>query len=1274
MKFSNGVWLRFSIALCGLAIWVGLPAVPRCAAAEPVRHPENNHTLPPRILLIYSYTVEQVRFYGLSEGFFRELSTVRIPASLKIVELDAQRRPDPAEWEESLAPELPALKAGSYDVIVTFGTPALLALGPMAEQLNPSTALVYCGPGAVPQNLLRHHPNTTGILKNRGAGDTLRLGLKLFPDTRQVVLITNRTPEGKMVEADVKKILNGVMDVKLEVLTRETDFTESMLEKLATLPPDTLVLYNGWHDVRFETKDRQRETLFQISARAKAPILVLHDVDLAPGLLGGIVASGTADGKLAAQLVRKILSGTRAAALPAMTTRNFCRIQYPMLKHYQRDVSDLPPDAILDGRPVNFIEAHVRILLAGGVAALLAGGLLLLLALALWGRRRRERRQSELYTHLPLRFLVVDWNGRILDSNPGDLQFLSAEIRHPVNLRQIEEQSGDAMLEKVRGVLSSGRSLSLDFVFRGQPRTVNIARLPFELYRCEAAIWISQNTSELQYSKQRITELEEYLKSSLHAISEAVIVTDIDGCITMINTAACQMLVVDAAEVRGLPLNDVFSIAHAETNTPMSSPVQQACRKCSTVLLPSDTVLLLRSGARQPITGRVAPISTADEKILGTVLVFKICHHGEILATPEQSRQLLQAILDALPSGAAIESNGVLLMRNRSFAEHLPPGAGNSSPMPSAAAGLPELTDGEMSSYGMWAPSNAEAKPILLARHPLLLESGQRFILDLCKTQLVDPNSPECRRQLENIETQLHYEQACSKVWTLAFSSAEFDDTLQAALQAAAIPSGPNAVVIFGEYGPAGDSFSVRSIGSAKGTLPHEALEKLHKMVVETALRLLRERILPINGTDLPIFESPDYSGLLTTLSDGEKATRGLFMTLHPQADPHQRNMAIAALQTTAQRLKLLHAHRQRIQGIRRAGLERFQMFEQFPFPLWLYTPGGRLQRTNQVAAALGNWPETVGLIQDVLAGNQSVHREVQRDGCSFRLSVTPFRDAHGKIFNLMQCAIKLQEIAGLRDDIQTLREQLHRIRQNRRLLAVVLNNELRTPLNTLLGSAELLCRHVENTENMREYLENIQSAGQLLINLCSGIQDFDALESALCSSTLEVVETDKLAAEIIAELSGTPFSRAVALKLPADRLPCLRLEILPLRQLLHHLLISMISSANGPVELRLTFEESAASPETGRLTISASGNITGTRLAALFNRANQPLSNGSLNLAIVKILADRLNGGFMRGNTAVENASLLVTLDHVPIVSAPRMPAAPAGVSQSAQSDSHTS
>ncbi len=118
-------------------------------------------------------------------------------------------------------------------------------------------------------------------------------------------------------------------------------------------------------------------------------------------------------------------------------------------------------------------------------------------------------------------------------------------------------------------------------------------------------------------------EMSGTLHEFLHVISDAVIVTDREGIVRLINGSAERLTRLKRAEAVGKSFGEVFRIVDEESRAPMEDPAGQTLRQGSATALPSRALLVAEDGTETPIAGSSTPIRSDQGEVTAIALVFR---------------------------------------------------------------------------------------------------------------------------------------------------------------------------------------------------------------------------------------------------------------------------------------------------------------------------------------------------------------------------------------------------------------------------------------------------------------------------------------------------------------------------------------------------------------------------------------------------------------------------------------------------------------------------
>lgn len=244
--------------------------------------------------------------------------------------------------------------------------------------------------------------------------------------------------------------------------------------------------------------------------------------------------------------------------------------------------------------------------------------------------------------------------------------------------------------------------------------------------------------------------------------------------------------------------------------------------------------------------------------------------------------------------------------------------------------------------------------------------------------------------------------------------------------------------------------------------------------------------------------------------------------------------------------------------------------------------------------------------IWEALEGNHTEYTE-QRNGSEYQLTINPI-ESSGKIKGAIILIFDITDRAFAE--------------RNRQEFTANVSHELKTPLQSIIGSAELLETGLVKDEDKGKFIGNIRKEASRLVNLINDIIRLSQLDENSEPAT-ETVELMNVAYEVIQELSAYAAEKNVSLS--AEGEPC---NILGVRRYIYEIIYNLCDNAirynvdGGKVTVRV-------SKDLGRAEISVSDTGIGIapehhgRIFERFYRVDKSHSRETggtgLGLSIVK-------------------------------------------------------
>jgi PAS domain S-box-containing protein len=230
----------------------------------------------------------------------------------------------------------------------------------------------------------------------------------------------------------------------------------------------------------------------------------------------------------------------------------------------------------------------------------------------------------------------------------------------PAALEVVRTDFGEKVMERLRATLSDLEADQEDRRQRSWDQLERDARVDLSLTLAGAlllaglvaagGILLSRAARAQESLAAAAAAAGDLLRTTLYSIGDAVITTDAQGAVRMMNRVAERLTGYAESEARGLPASQVFRIVNEQTRHEVESPIQRVLREGQVVGLGNHTILVSHTGQEVPIDDSGAPIRGRDGLLQGVVLVFRdIAERKRAEQALEQSERRFRTMADSAP-------------------------------------------------------------------------------------------------------------------------------------------------------------------------------------------------------------------------------------------------------------------------------------------------------------------------------------------------------------------------------------------------------------------------------------------------------------------------------------------------------------------------------------------------------------------------------------------------------------------------------------------------
>jgi len=789
--------------------------------------------------------------------------------------------------------------------------------------------------------------------------------------------------------------------------------------------------------------------------------------------------------------------------------------------------------------------------------------------------------------------------------------------------------------------------------------TDNTARKQVETERQHLLEIQEETNKQLQQTNVTLQVSEERLAVTLNSIGDAVIATDAEARITLMNPLAEQLTGWTQVSAAGRPVDEIFHIVNKDTRRPATIPVMDTLAHGTIQGLANHTVLIARNGSECDIADSCAPIRDRDAQVIGAVLVFRdVTGEYAVQQALHDSTAQIQTILNTVVDGIiTLHAIGGIVETVNPAAERMFGYTAAELNGQNFSILIPEFDRDQHNGNGSleYYSASDEARAIGLGREVVgRRKNGGIFPLEMAVSEMWLGGQRYFTGILRDITARKQAEEALVKAGALQsaiFNSANFSSIATDA-------KGVIQIFNVGAENMLGYTAAdvMNKITPAEISDPQEVIARAKALSVE-----LETPITP--GFEALVFKASrgieDIYELTYIRKDGSRFPAVVSVTALRDANSKIIGYLLIGTDNSA---------RKQVEEQLRWTEESFRLMVESvtDYAIVMLDPEGRVVSWNSGAQRIKGYSaeEIVGQhfsrfypLEDIERGVPQRDLDivtamgrfedegwrVRKNGSTFWANVvyTAIRDQSGNLRGYAKLTRDLTERKRLDQVLQEKNAELESAKSvaekaNRAKSDFLssMSHELRTPLNAILGFAQLLeAGSPPPTDAQKIRLHQIIKAGWYLLELINEILDLALIESGKLSLSREPVALIDVIIECQAMIEPQAQQRNIKLTfIPFDETWFASADRTRVKQVLINLLSNAIkyNREHGTVEVKCI----ESTPERLRISVKDTGEgLAPEKLAQLFqpfNRLGQESSceeGTGIGLVVTKQLVELMGG-----------------------------------------------
>jgi PAS domain S-box-containing protein len=541
--------------------------------------PSSAKNLPKKVLVLNSYHQGFSWSDSIVDGI-QEVFATQPNIEMRIDYMDTRRVFDEAYFDELVNLYHLRFRNRQFDLVIATDNNAFNFLQLHRDELFADTPVVFCGVNNYEDEMLAGLQGFTGVSEELDIAESLRVGLSLHPNTRQIVIINDETNTANAIQPRIDEALSPYED-QYEIWKIRQFEWYGLQQTLSELPADSLIfLYVVSRDQNGVFLDYDDASNF-ISRTANMPMYGVWDFYLGNGIVGGKLTSGREQGQAAAQLALRVLNGESPDDIPVIRDQpNSYMFDHQQLLKWGISVYSLPKGSKVINNPFQeFFETYSYWILASGVGLFLLSIVIVVLFLVVQSRtknlrrsnqhlldeiqerqtveaalRTSERTSSALLNAASDSIFLLDREGVILTCNEWAarrLRMKTRDMEGKLLYDLLPDDLANSRSDKIQQVISTGQPIHFEDQRAGYYFEVTAAPIKDDHGEVSNIAVYARDITEQRSAENALLASEQRYRAVVEDQTELICRWKLDTTLTFVNKAYCDYYELPAEQMLG---------------------------------------------------------------------------------------------------------------------------------------------------------------------------------------------------------------------------------------------------------------------------------------------------------------------------------------------------------------------------------------------------------------------------------------------------------------------------------------------------------------------------------------------------------------------------------------------------------------------------------------------------------------------------------------------------------------------------------------------------